>query len=254
MEKNESLNPNYSLVMTACIDPSNGGANSPVIRSSIEDRLLDYESSLRRWLELEDCRVRQIIFIDNSGYSLDRLKLLYSSQTWKRPCEFISLNCNESIHGVHYGYNEFKLLDLGLLKSKTFKESDYLIKVTGRYQYPSISRLLTSLPENYHIAADTRILSRLVPYPRKYITTGLIIFSVDFYDKYVRNIYKQMCAQSRKDFVEDVLYDSFISMRYEIGIILRFPCNCEPMGIGGNGDLLNSPKKKMVAIFRRNLF
>jgi hypothetical protein len=190
MKKNESLNPNYLLVMTACIDPSSGGVSSPVSRSSIEDRLLDYELSLRHWLELEDCRVRQIIFIDNSGYSLDSLKLLYSSQTWKRPCEFISLKCNEPVPGVHYGYNEFKLLDLGLLKSKTFKESDYLIKVTGRYQYPNISRLLTSLPENYRIAADTRILSRLVPYPRRYITTGLIVFSIDFYDKHVRTIYK----------------------------------------------------------------
>jgi hypothetical protein len=250
MKKHANTYPSYSLVMTACIDPNKDGEDSPVSRSNPEHRLLDYESSLRYWLELKDDRVQQIIFIDNSGYTLDSLKVLYSSKSWERPCEFISLNCNELTPGINYGYSEFKLLDLGLSESKTFENNNYLIKVTGRYRYPGISRLLSSLPEAYDIAADARILSHFVPYPRKYITLGLILFSVGFYNKSVRRIYNEMRSQPRKAFAEDILFDRFFAMRDKPEIILSFPCNCEPVGIGGNGDLLNSPRKKIISMFR----
>lgn len=245
------ISPNYSVVMTACINPSNGTVDRPVYRAIPEVRLKDYEHGLKFWLYLKDSRIKNIIFIDNSGYSLDSLKAIYkTNNTWNRKCEFISLNCNEIPSGLHYGYAEFKLLDLGLEKSRIFEESDYLIKATGRYQFPDVSRLLNFIPQKYKVAADTRDLSRFVPYPRRNVTVGLIIFATEFYQKYIREIYKEMQPSGRKSFIEDILYDQLMPMRNDPGVILRWPCNCEPDGIGGNGHSYSSPKKRLLSTCR----
>jgi hypothetical protein len=245
--KSISLNPIYSVVMTACINP--GSTN--VHRSDPEVRLKDYENSLKFWLGINDSRIKNIIFIDNSGYSLDSLKSIFNSYNpWNRNCEFISLNCNDIPPRIHYGYAEFKLLDLGLEQSKIIQASDYIIKATGRYQFPAISRLLNHLPQKYQVVADTRDVSRFVPYPRKNVTVALIILSIDFYQQYLRELYKEMQSLPRKSFIEDIFYDRLIPMRNEPGIILRFPCNCESQGIGGNGDSYSSIKKKVLAVCR----
>ncbi|GAB1544827.1 hypothetical protein NUACC21_75030 [Scytonema sp. NUACC21] len=241
------ISPIYSVVMTACINP--GGEN--VYRSKPEVRLKDYENSLRFWLELKESRIKNIIFIENSGYPLEKLiEISQSYNPWNRECEFISLNCNEIPSGLHYGYAEFKLLDVGLLESKIFVKSDYLIKATGRYKFPAISRLLNCLPKEYKLAADTRNVSRFVPYPRQNVTVALILFSRDFYHNHLREIYKEMQLLPRKSFIEDILYDKLMPIYEEPGIILRWPCNCEPQGIGGNGQSYTSLKKRSIAVCR----
>ncbi len=241
------FSPIYSVVMTACINPD----KNTVSRSNPETRLKDYEHGLKFWLELQEERIKSIIFIENSGYPLETLiNLSQSHNPWKRECEFISLNCNEIPSGLHYGYAEFKLLDLGLLKSKLYEKSHVFIKATGRYSFPKISRLLNLLPEYYKIAADTRDVSQFVPYPRRYVTVALILFSKDFYQSHLREIYKEMQLAPRKTFIEDVLYDKLIPMHNESGIILRWSCNCEPEGIGGNGDSYNSLKKRVLSCCR----
>lgn len=241
----------YLVVMTACINPTNGTVGKTVYRADPNVRLNDYEYGLKFWLSLKESRVKKLIFIENSGYSLNSLKAISEKHNiWNRKCEFISLNCNEVPFGLHYGFAEFKLLDLGLEKSRIFQGSDYFIKVTGRYRFPTISRLLNLLPQGYKVAADTRELSRFVPYPRHNVTVGLIIFAVEFYQKYIREIYKEMQPLPRRAFVEDILYDQLISMRNDPGVILRWPCNCEPDGIGGNGFSYSSSKKRLLSACR----
>lgn len=246
-QKSISLDPIYSVVMTACINPD----STNVYRSDPELRLRDYQESLKFWLGMNDTRIKNIIFIENSGYPLNSLESIFDSYNpWNRNCEFISLNCNTIPPGVHYGYAEFKLLDLGLEKSQLIKTSDYLIKATGRYQFPTISRLLNRLPKEYKMAADTRDVSRFVPYPRRNVTVALIISSIDFYKQHLRKVYQEMQPLPRKSFIEDIFYDLLIPMRNDPGIILRFPCNCESQGIGGNGDYYGSKKKRVLAVCR----
>jgi hypothetical protein len=55
---------------------------------------------------------------------------------------------------------------------------------------------------------------------------------------------------TRSQFVETVLYDQLISKRFEPGIILRWPRNCEPAGTGSNGDSYSSFKKRAQAGLR----
>ncbi|MBR8835813.1 MAG: hypothetical protein DSM106950_17790 [Stigonema ocellatum SAG 48.90 = DSM 106950] len=249
--KSVDITPNYSVVMTACIDPRNGSTGEIVNRSNPKIRLKDYEDGLKFWLGIKEPRITKIIFIDNSGYTLDSLQEIYKkNNVWEKECEFISLNCNEIPPGLHYGFAEFKLLHLGLQKSLLLEGSDYLIKVTGRYQFPTISQLLNCLPQRYKVAADTRNVSLFVPYPRRNVMVGLIIFTVEFYCKYIQEVYQEMQSTPRKSFVEDILYDKLMPMRDDPEVILRWPCNCEPQGIGGNGDSYTSFRKKFLAVSR----
>jgi hypothetical protein len=246
-----NISPIYTVVMTACIDPKIGTNSATVHRSDPKVRLKDYQDGLKFWLSVKDERIKRIIFIDNSGYSLESLiEISRTNNQWNRECEFISLRCNEIPNGVHYGYSELKLLHLGLEGSKTLKKEDYIIKATGRYRFPNISHLLDRLPNTYKVAADAQILNRFVPYPRKTIMVGLIIFSTEFYQTHLQQLYKEMQPTPRKAFVEDIFFDKLMPMRHEPGVILRFPCNCDYEGIGGNGISYTEPRKKALSACR----
>lgn len=249
-----ATDPRYAVVLTACIDPGRAAGPCPVRRSDPEARLADYARGLRFWLRLRNDRIRAVIFLENSGFPLDRLADVVSRENVRgRTCELISLNCNEHVDGVSYGYSEFKLLDLGLERSAGVHGVDYLIKATGRYLFPDVRRLMSRLPHPYLVAADSRDNGWLRHYHQRIVSAHLMFFGVDFFDTTVRTLYRGMrpyAEQPRKSFIEDVLYDTLIPMRDHPGVILRWPCNCEPQGVGGNGTNLSAPRRRALAAAR----
>ena len=141
--------------MTACIDPSKG--SYPLKRADPETRLLDYQISLRYWLNFPDPRLKNILFIENSGYSLATLeKIAREENPIEKQVEFVSLDCNGYPKGIHFGYAELKMLDLGLQASKLREMTTHMIKISGRYRFPSISRLLNRIPDEFDAIADAR--------------------------------------------------------------------------------------------------
>jgi len=67
-----------------------------------------------------------------------------------RKHEFISAPGSPTPPGFHYGYTEFRMIDEGLAQSRVYRENAALIKATGRYRFPTISRLLRRLPVFHH--------------------------------------------------------------------------------------------------------
>ena len=81
----------YLLVMTACVDPSQGEYR--LNRADPTIRLEDYKTALRFWLQFPDKRIRNILFIENSNYPLDRLKSIAEHENpLKKNVEFIGLD------------------------------------------------------------------------------------------------------------------------------------------------------------------
>ena len=59
-------NFNFSIILTACINP----VNMPFLkRTSTSDRLKDYKDAFRKWCN--NSLAQKIIFIENSGYDLE---------------------------------------------------------------------------------------------------------------------------------------------------------------------------------------
>jgi hypothetical protein len=241
-------NTSYLLVMTACIDPSNGHVK--IKRSNPLLRLQDYETAFRFWLNYRSEVVNKILFIENTGYPLDSLKEIAATENpLGKLVEFISLNCNEYPTDVHYGYAELAMLDEGLPISRLFQDSEYLIKVTGRLVFPSLGRLLNWLPPGSIFAVDCRKNPWFMRSKNEYVTTQLMIFSTTFYRQNLIGIKEKMNQQMTH--MEGVIYQVLCQNVHKSGAWMRFPFNVDPQGYPGNfQESYQSPKKRMFSFAR----
>lgn len=234
----------YVILISACIDPSNGSIE--VSRSDPSIRLQDYISGLRFWLNIADRRLDKIVFIENSGYPLDALKeIAHNSNPLNKQVEFISLCCNDYPEGVHYGYAELNMIDEAFTLSKLLNESSYLIKATGRLTFPTISRLLDRLKDNFLFAVDCRNNNLFVPCPQVFVTTQLMIFSTSFYKNHLLDIKTGLS----KDMIciEALIYNKLITFQSEKGAILRWSVNVDPSGYSsGWSKNYDSLKQKSI--------
>jgi len=219
----------FLLTMTACVDPSKGDLT--LSRADPIVRLTDYENSLRYWLKYADARIDKILFIENSGYSLDSLKNIADHENPNgKEVEFVGLDCNWYPPGGHYGYAELRMLDLGLEQSRLRRLTTHMIKTSGRLHFPTLSRLLDRLPPNFEVAADARVRTLLrTKHERPFITTQIILFSHKFYAQRLQKAYEEL-SQRGIVFIEHLLYDKLIALQGKPEIILRFPCNVDPVG------------------------
>lgn len=237
-----------TIVLTASVRPV-----APVVRSDPALRLNDYRAGLKFWLELPDKRIRRIIFLENTAYPLGELESeARRANPYNRGLEFVSLDCNVLPPGLHYGYPEFLLVDRGLAASKLYAETSAFFKATGRYTFPTFSRLLDRLPENWVFAGDSRRNRRFTPYPQEFTSCGLLGCERNFFEQHVRYLYQQMrpLPEYRKQFIEDLLFDAVIPLKDQPGVVLRWPVNCEASGVGANNDQFDTPKKKLLRVAR----
>jgi hypothetical protein len=238
--------------MTACIQPE-AQFVAQLLRTNPEVRRRDYEEALRFWLALPEPGITGIVLIENSGADLAPLaRMAESFNPFGRKCEFISAPGGPTPPGFHYGYAEFRMIDEGLAQSQIYRESAALIKATGRYRFPTISRLLRRLPADYAVAVDARHNRHFVPQPQFYITAPLLLARRDFFETHVRRIYQRMKPPPpwRGQFIEDLLWDELMPLAGQPGVILRWPVNCDPDGIGADGGPYNTARKRFLRLAR----
>lgn len=227
----------HVVLMSACIAPKVGAS---VGRMDPRLRLEDYKRGLKFWMEVQAPRLGAIVFADNSGYPLAEIKHFAQTEVQSdRPVEFISFDLQGPSEGLSYGYNEFILVDKAHDQSELLAQFPYFIKATGRYRFPSIAGLMKRLPAEYKIAADCKGLRPFGIKGIPLLTIGLLFLNVQFYREEIRKIHTRMVPAppwTRKQFVETMLFDLLYQRRNEKGVCLRWPCNCDPEGIGSNGD------------------
>lgn len=232
----------YLLVMTACIDPSKG--SYPLTRSDPSVRLEDYKTALRYWLSHPDPRLGKILFLENSAYPLDSLKSIAATENPQgKTVEFISMDCNWYPPGGHYGYAELRMLDLGLEQSQLRGTTTHMIKISGRFMFPALSRLLDKLPEQFEAAADARGGNSLFRAPKlRYVTTPIILFEHAFYRKYLQQCYQDLTG-GQIAHMEVIYYEKLAPLAASHKIIFRFPCNVDPVGFPAHrASSYGSPK------------
>lgn len=220
----------FLLTLTACIDVSAGALR--MVRSDPKIRLADYEGALRYWLRYPDKRIDKILFIENSGYSLDSLKEIANRENpFKKTVEFIALDCNWYPPDGNYGYAELRALDLGLQQSRLRRLTTHMIKVTGRFRFPTLSKLLDRLPAGFDVAIDSRIWQTLrKKYEHPFCPTQIFLFSHKFYEQHFQRSYEVLARDGRL-LIEWMFYDMLLPMRGKTGVVLRFPCNVDPVGV-----------------------
>lgn len=245
----------HALLLTACIAPKPDIAGL-LKRSDPAQRLADYAASLRFWLRLADPRIGAIVFVDNSGHPLDALQTLAARENLTSiPVEFHSFDYPAPPPTLNYGHPEMRMINEVLGISEQLSRLPWFAKVTGRYHYPAFSRLLDRLPHDYRVAVDT---TGMRPAPWRRLSNpislfALAFFQTEFYRRHLQDIPDRMRPAppwDRRQFVEPMIHDTLYPMRKEPGIIMRWPCNCEPRGIGANGQNYRAPRRRAVSFIR----
>jgi hypothetical protein len=235
----------FLLVMTACIDPSQGEYR--LHRADPHVRLEDYKSALRFWLAFPDARIRNVLFIENTRYSLSELEGIAAHENpGGKRVEFVSLDCNWYPPGGHYGYAELRMLDLGLLRSELRTRTSHMIKVSGRFTFPSLTRLLDRLPPDFDAAADARTWrTPLRRHEHPQVTTQLILFSHDLYAAHLQQCYREL-ESGDITHMEAIYYRKLTALVGHRKVILRFPCNATPVGFPAHRDRSYSHPSQLV--------
>jgi hypothetical protein len=216
------------LVMTACVDPRAGEYR--LHRSDPKVRAQDYLAALKFWLEYPDPRIRDLLFIENTNHPLAQFEdLVRTHNAFDKRIEFISLDCNWYPRGGHYGYAELRMLHLGLEQSRLRHQTTHMIKVSGRFKFPSLSRLLDRLPENFDAAADARTWGLRRRLDRPYVTTPLILFRHDFYAKHLLQCYRDL-EIGPETHMETIYFKKLSELAARHTVVWRFPCNASPVG------------------------
>ena len=248
-------NQKYAILMSACINPPELNVITHAVhRSNPIIRLNDYKTSLLFWMAYKEPRIKSIIFVENSGYNLTELyELIDTHNVYKREIEILQFQAKEIPKKLHYGYSELEIIDYAFDNSKCIAHIDYVIKVTGRLTFPKVSDLININSNNYNFISDCRDFN-ILKSSKHYILTTIFIVE--------RSFYKQVLYKARLRMLDmncgliEVLYYEILKPLYNTHpdkIILRFPFNVDPVGVGAHWGVDYSSFKKTALSFLRNI-
>jgi hypothetical protein len=204
-----------------------------LVRADPEVRLADYRQALEFWLAYPDPRVRDVVLIDNSGYSLAALEQTAAHcNPLGKEVEFLRAKENRVPAGVHYGYAELGMVDEAVERSRLICGAKYFAKATGRLRFPGFSRLLDALPDEVLFAVDARRNGLFVRSPQRFITTQLMLFSTRFYRERLWGARGRMGPGATH--AETLLWRELMALGGQAGAWLRWPCNCDPVGFAAH--------------------
>jgi hypothetical protein len=236
----------FVILMTACIAPKQR-MREAIKRNDTGLRLRDYKEGLGFWLSLNDPLIGGIVFADNSNYPLDEMmEFAASHERPDCPVEFLSFDFPAPEPGLSYGYSEFLLVNRALEQSNLLRRKRYFIKATGRYKFPDVSRLIRRLPADFLTAVDSKGFRPFGFHSNPITCTALAIFDRKYYETNLAAVPGTMVPAppwNRRQFIEPAIFDALYPHRSDPRVIMRWPCNCEPVGIGANGDSYSGLRK-----------
>lgn len=110
-------------------------------RNDSKIREKDYLGALEKWIDLG---VAPLVFCENSGYDLTRFRDLFRKSKRIRT-EIIQFDGQSFPRGLGKGYGDFQSIIYATKRSEIIKDSEIVIKVSGRYFVENIREIIGSL-------------------------------------------------------------------------------------------------------------
>lgn len=243
---------NIILLLTACIEPTQ--FIDKVQRNDSRVRLADYKEALKMWLHLKDEKITTVIFAENSGYDLTEIEEIFLTENkYRRNYQIYQNLATEVPQGLHYGYSELELIDHVISQISLLKDNDFIIKSTGRIYFPKIYLLTQNLMNSHVFIADSRRFNFL-KWHKNYVLSNLFIFNVKWYKE---NLFdkKESMVKLKISHFETLLYYLLKEKQFvNKSIILRFPSNINPVGIGAHWDINYQSLRKRIEYLIRGIF
>lgn len=145
------LRNEITILLTASIDPKSimfVQRNDPRMREN------DYINALKKWVKTN---ISSLVFCENSGYNLDRIRYLLNEYKDIKT-EIIQFDGNNFPSEFGKGYGELSIIRYALQNSNIIDESNYVVKVTGRYFIKNINYFVNVLSMNndLYVMADLK--------------------------------------------------------------------------------------------------
>lgn len=172
------------IVLTATIIPNVPGAAS-----------VDPASRLAEYLQvLQFCqRIAPVIFLENSGYPLERHAEFAASPRLRIHRFAPSANPERG-----KGYQEFEMIDAWLAREP--QPPGRWFKLTGRYQLRNLAALLAECRQE---TAPPLLIDRLQK--QQFARTHFFSTTTEFYQRRIKGLYLQ-CDDRKKEWIEYVLF------------------------------------------------
>lgn len=235
-------NFNFAIILPCTINPC-GMPN--VARYDVETRLNDYKKSFNFWIKNKN--INKVILIENSGYDLSVFNKIAKDFPNKK-IEILSSNSNNSFNKkLGKGYGEYLCLKEVFENSKIVKETDYFIKITGRYIVKNFDSILKDMISNN---TDIYVnLSNNLKYSDSVIYGG----NKKFFENYVIPE-KEKTTDEINNISENKIANATLKAVSEGLTLSRIPIYADTEGfIGTNGKKLkqNTFKKIKLYFFRK---
>lgn len=235
-------NFNFAIILPCTINPNE---MPNVARYDVETRLNDYKKSFNFWIENKN--INKIILIENSGYDLSFFNKIAKKFPNKK-IEIISSNSNNSFNKkLGKGYGEYLCLKEVFENSKIVKNTDYFIKITGRYIIKNFNSILKDMISNN---ADIYLnLSNNLKYSDSVIYGG----NKKFFENYVIPE-KEKTTDEINNLSENKIANATLKAVSDGLTLSKIPIYADKEGfIGTNGKKLrqNTLKKIKLYFFRK---
>lgn len=182
---------NLTLLLTACVNPGSMPHN---MLTNIAEREKQYIKALHFYLENTSCK---IVFVENTLHDFSNQ---FESPIKSGRLEYITFQGNDYNLKLGKGYGEGQIIKHAFRSSKFLKDSDNIMKVTGRLQLSNI-KYFTSLG-----GIDT-VMSNLVITKSEVLSSSFIFIApkIFFTDYFVPDVEK--INDSENFYFEKFLYD-----------------------------------------------
>jgi hypothetical protein len=222
------------LCLTASIDPK---GMPGVTRPDPHAREADYAGCLRFYSEKYP-DIRRIVFVENSGWPLDRLRQLAADHNpHAKQFEFVSLQCNDFPRQFGKGYGEFMLVDRAFDESRLISEAKYVAKLTGRNYLLNATDIINKTRRPFGMLCDLRdhgIYEMLgLTWNARHCDTRFIVLTPDFYRRNVYGKYKDLDESSGRS-AEVLFYQIAKDPAHKERVVRRFPIEPVFRGLAGH--------------------
>lgn len=147
-----------------------------------------------------------------------------------RAFELLSFSGNTRPPGLHYGYDELGAIDYACEHSVLLRKCRHFIKVSGRFLFPRITKLIDTLEDDLRVAIDCRRAYREESGVRLRARTQLIVFEREFYRQFLLGAREEMLGNCSH--IEEFLAQKLQPLYRErmSGIYLRWEVECPTFG------------------------
>jgi len=219
----------------------------------------EYAENLRYFLR-EHPRLRKLVFAENSGWPLDRLReIAAAANPHGKEVEMVQLACNDFPGSYGKGYGEALLIDRALAASRLVRETRWIAKMTGRQRVLNMTRLLERAPARFDLLCDLRdhgFFERFgIPAAGRWCDTRFFVFTLPFFDAHLRTLYTAPRPEGREYNLEDSYYHAIRALLDDPGgerrVIPRFPIEPRYRGHAGHWHKdYGSPRQRVKQALR----